>query len=152
MSNRYEFGFGEPHQKTADALDEKEKEGTGFEGLTPEQIAQYEAYVEANPESLATKDKREGGREISEFEAMADSCELEYPIKDLYLILVPEEAQNNPERAALKERLGSLLDKLNILEKETDISLEKLAELKLRYKAMSNAVGIINGDMVDHNR
>lgn len=130
----------------------KENERTKMEELNPEQIAQYEAYMEANPEPPVPEKERESGQEVLELEALIASCESKYPIEELYLILTQEVALNNSARNELKQEIIPILKSLQKLEKETDISSDKLAELKLKYKHLSNAIGFINSGRVDHDR
>jgi hypothetical protein len=150
MTNNEFAGSKEVPEKITDGTDKKGE--TRFEDLSAEQIAQYESFMEANPEPPAPEYRRDSGPEILEFEAAVASSESKYPIQELLLIATPAEALNHPGRKALKEELIPILAKLKSLEIETDISAEKLAELKLKYKKLSNAVGIIHGDEVDHNR
>ncbi len=148
MVNENELGGGS--EKPAE-------ESVGFErtkmgDLTPDQIAQYQAYMQDNPEAPVVETKRESGAEILEFEASIDEFEKEFSVEDLMAITEVKEALESPLRKNAKDALGPILKKLQALEKETDISKEKLAELKARYKKLSNAVGIINSDKVDHAR
>jgi hypothetical protein len=63
------------------------------------------------------------------------------------------EAQESLTRDLLKYALDPIFDRLKLLEKETDISPEKLEELKQKYRFFTSAVGIIDRDgKVDHNR
>jgi hypothetical protein len=97
---------------------------------------------------------RECGSEVVEFEAMIVSFESIYPLKALHEIvdLTLEEALTHPIRQPAKEALGPIVAKLHTLEEETDISSEKFAELKAQYRRLSQAVGMLNNNKLDHTR
>ncbi|MDP3963221.1 MAG: hypothetical protein Q8Q39_01855 [bacterium] len=120
--------------------------------LTPEQIAEYEAYMEENPEPPAPEQKRDCGPEILEFEGVIAAAESEHSLEYLHTIAAPEEALRDPQRLALKEKLVPIVERLVSLQNETNISADKLAELKDKYIKLSRAVGMINSGKVDHTR
>ena len=108
-----------------------------------------------HPETvIALEDLRECGPEIAEFEEMLVSFELIHSLADLHLIidLKPEDAPKYPLRESAKAALIPIVAKLNILKQETNIAPEKHEELKAKYKHLSRAVGMINGNKVDHNK
>lgn len=74
-------------------------------------------------------------------------------LAELHLIidLKPEDAPKYPLRESAKTALIPIVEKLNILKKETNITPEKHEELKAKYMKLSRAVGIINNNKVDHN-
>lgn len=116
---------------------------------------QYEEWLKDNPEIEIPKENlRACEPEITEFEDMISSFESTYSFEELHSIidLTAEEAPNYPVREQAKSALIPIVMKLNALEKETDISPEKLGELKAKYKRLSRAVGIINSNKVDHSR
>lgn len=128
---------------------------TDQQKLSEEQEEQYEQWAKDNPEIvIAPEDLRECGPEIAEFEEMIMSFESTHSLAELLLIidLAPEEAPKHPIREPAKNALIPIVAKMNILEKETNISSEEYAELKERYKRLSRAVGMINNNRVDHNR
>lgn len=63
-----------------------------------------------------------------------------------------KEAENYKKRLAAKEDLIPIHKVFNEIERETNISPEKYDELKAKYMMLSNAVGIINNNKVEHNR
>ena len=116
---------------------------------------QYEQWMKDHPETAtAPENKRECGPEIAEFEAMIASFESTYPLSELLLIidLTPNEAPKHPIREPAKNALIPIVALINKLEKETDITSKKHEELRAKYMRLSRAVGIINGNKVDHNR
>ena len=156
--------------------------GTNAEEQKPqEENGQYEQYMKDHPETIiAPEDLRECGPEIAELEEMIVSFESAHPLAELLLIidltpeldvlfkndrdmsaeeiesainnLLPEDARVYEVRTNAKNILITILEKLYILAKETNISPEKHEELKAKYMRLSRAVGIINNNKVDHTR
>ena len=123
--------------------------------LSEEQQEQYKQWVEDHPETIiAPENLRECGPEIAEFEEMFDSFESTHSLAELHLIidLKPEDASNYPLRESAKIALIPIVAMLNKLKEETNIMPEKLKELEAKYRYLSRAVGIINGNKVDHTR
>lgn len=139
-------------QKDAEQEKAKQEEAKRKE-TEREEEERYAEWMKAHPEK-PPEVKRESGPEIEELEGLFASFESEHSLADLLSIidLTPEEAPNHPIREPAKKALNPIVVKLNKLEKETDISPEKLSELKGRYKHLSRAVGIINKNKVDHDR
>ncbi len=113
-------------------------------------------FLQTHPEPGKALEKRECGPEIKEFESKIKLFESEYSLEELTAIVTPEDLERDERTNALryyaKKALGPIVFQLNALEKETDISQEKLQELKVKYKRLSQAVGIINNNKVDHTR
>ena len=125
------------------------------QNLSEEQEDQYRQWMKDHPETVvAPEDLRECGPEIAEFEEMLASFELIHSLAELHLIidLKPEDAPKYPLRESAKTALIPIVEKLNILKKETNITPEKHKELKAKYIQLSRAVGMINNNKVDHNR
>jgi len=132
--------------------------------LTPEEIKskqekeeneRCEQFMKDHPELFAVPDKlRECGPEIAEFEALVASFESAHSLEALHEIveLTVEQALAHPVRQPAKEALDPIVKKLNALKNETDISDEKYAELKAKYRRLSQAVGMLNGNKLDHTR
>lgn len=115
-------------------------------------------YVE---DSISLKERRECGPEIADLEKLFAFFYKKYSLKELNKLkaitnLTPKEAPNNASRESVKKYLIPIDIILKTLERETDIvseeHIEKNKELKTRYKYISNTVGIINNNKVDHNR
>ncbi len=129
--------------------------------LTPEeqekqdQEAQYEQWMKDHPETVTTPEKlRECAPEITAFEEMIASFEATYSLAELHAIidLKPEDVVKYPVRESAKAALFPIVEQLNTLKEETNISTEKYQELKAKYKNLSRAVGMINNNKVDHDR
>lgn len=123
--------------------------------LSEEREERYKQWMKDHPETVITPENlRECGPEIAEFEEMLASFELIHDIAELHLIidLKPEDAPKYPLRESAKVALTPIVAKLNMLKKETNITPEKHAELKVKYMYLSRAVGRINNNKVDHNR
>lgn len=103
---------------------------------------------------ILEENQRECAQEIIEFQDMIAVFEATYSIEELNAIvdLPSEDAPNHPMRDPARKALNPIFAKLNVLVKETNITVEKYEELKKRWKVLSNAVGMINGGKVDHNR
>ncbi|HBH16670.1 MAG TPA: hypothetical protein DDW92_00115 [Candidatus Veblenbacteria bacterium] len=116
---------------------------------------QYAQWMADHPEvEIPPEDRRECGPEITEFEGLIAAFESVHSLAELHLIinLTAEEAPQHSVREAARAELGPIVAKLNVLKKETNISLDKCEELKAQYMRLSRAVGIINNNTVDHNR
>jgi len=132
--------------------------------LTPEEIKskqeqeendRNEQFMKDHPELFEVPDKmRECGPEVAEFEALVASFESTHSLEALHEIveLTVEQAMAHPVRQPAKEALGPIVSLLNKLQNETDIPKEKYAELKAKYRRLSQAVGMINNNKVDHTR
>ena len=120
-----------------------------------EDAEQLADYLTRHPEPVISKEGlREAGPEIVEFEAMITLFESMHHLEELNSIidLTPAEAPKHPTREPARIALIPIVAKLNTLKKETDITPEKLEEVKAKYMRISRAVGIINNNKVDHNR
>ena len=103
-----------------------EKQNVEAPSLSAEQQEQYKQWMKDNPETvIAPENLRECG---------------------------PEDASNYPLRESAKIALIPIVAMLNKLKEETNITPEKLKELEAKYRYLSRAVGIINGNKVDHTR
>ena len=130
----------------------QEKEHTKTEDLTPEQIVQAQYWLSQIPETPPPREEIESGLEILEFETMISVHEREGLVRELMAITTLEETLASSSRKLVKDALGPILKKLQDLENKKDISPDKLAELRKRYKNLSQAVGIVNSGKVDHTR
>ena len=128
-------------------------------GLTPEQQQKaedeerYKYWMENHPEiEIAPENRRECDPEITELEDMMTLFESNHSLTELYSIvdLVREEAPHHPVREPARVALNPILAKLHVIRDETNISLEKYDELRARWKKISDAVGMINNNKVDH--
>ena len=115
---------------------------------------QYAQWMADHPEVTVEELIREEFPEITEFEGLIAAFESVHSLAELHLIinLTAEEAPQHSVREAARAELGPIVAKLNVLKKETNISLDKCEELKAQYMRLSRAVGIINNNTVDHNR
>ena len=96
--------------------------------------------------------KLECGPRIVEFEEMIALLLEEGRLEVLSAIETEEEARGSEERTSIKKALIPLVSKMNYLKNRTDIEEDEFKKLYEQYKIISNAVGVINGGMVDHNR
>ena len=132
-------------------------------GLTPEQLkiiqdkeddAWLAQYMEENADKfkvIAPENRRESEPEIAEFEGMINAFEAEYSLEVLNAITTSEEAFDHPVREPAILALNPIDAKFNSLRDETNISPEKLEELEVRRKKLTNAVGAIFGGVLDED-
>ncbi len=122
---------------------------------TQKELECLEDYQAHNPEKKIPKeDLRESGPEIAKLKAMFENFEATHNLEELNAIinLSPKEAPSHLLREPARIALNPITVKLKALKKETDIAKEKFDELAARYEKLSQAVGIINKDIVDHTR
>ena len=125
------------------------------DGLTPEQLAEYEAYMADHPEVVVPPEsRRDCAEEMQQFNDLVEAFEAKHPIEELYgiTVLAPADAPFHPTREPARVDLGPIVAKLNALKEETNISEDAFGDLELRYKRLSRAVGMISGGRVDHER
>lgn len=96
--------------------------------------------------------KEECGPHIDEFEEMIAPWLREDILKSLSSVETAEEAEENELRERAKEALIPILEKLRFLDRRTDISDVDLEKLRVTFKILSNATGLINSGKVDHDR
>ena len=123
--------------------------------LSQEQEEQAAFWLEKyQEEEIAPEDRRECGPEVMELEELFTSFETTHNLGELHLItdLTPEEASKNLLREAAKADLIPIVELLNRLKEETNISGEDHNALKAKYRRFSQAVGIIHDNKVDHAR
>ena len=112
-------------------------------------------YLARHPEQVIPPENlREAGPDVAQFESLVNSFESTHSLAELHSIvdLTPEDAPNHPVREPARLALIPIVAMLDTLRKETNISPEKYEELRTKYKRLSNAVGIINNNKVDHER
>ena len=122
---------------------------------TEEEMEVYKAYMADHPQiETSSENLKECGPEVAELEAMIASFEESYNLQELHAIITlrPEDVPKHPIREPARIDLVPIVTMLKTLQNETNISKSKLGELKLRYQKLSQAVGIINKDIVNHTR
>ncbi len=124
------------------------------DGLTPEQreAADYWLSQYAKKE-IPKKERRESTQEVTELQGLLAAFEAEHSLAELHAIvdLTPQDAPKYPVRESAKKALIPIVDLINTLGKETDITAEKFAELDAHYRRLSKAVGMINNGKVRHD-
>ncbi len=106
------------------------------------------------PESVAASERRECAEDVSRFEGLCADFEQAHDLEALRAIveLTPDEAPHHPIREPARIALNRIVDQMNTLSSETNITGEEYKKLKERYIKLSQAVGIINQGIVDHSR
>lgn len=129
-----------------------EKNDRGQVAPTPEEMQQAKQWLYDHPVQVETK--RGGEQEIVEFENMVANFEATYSLEELNAIvdLSADPERKHPLRDIAKEALKPIFAKLNFLRNETHIDDEQYEKLKIQYKILSNAVGMVNKGMVYHDR
>lgn len=118
---------------------------------------------------------RECGPDVAGFKASVAIFESSYPLAELHAITdirvrhlellrkrgetyiigsdIKKMAELDPLREPARVALIRIVDMLNRIRDETNITPEQLKELEAKYKILSRAVGIVNKDnIVDHTR
>jgi hypothetical protein len=104
-------------------------------------------------EEIPAEKRRESGPEVEKLEDMFENFEQTHDLIALHAVtnLTPEEAPQHPVREPAKQALNPIYKKLQVIKDETNITPEKYAELKVKWKRLSQAVGMINNNIVDHS-
>ena len=127
--------------------------------LTPEerqkqdeaaQLAEMLAFCEA--EAAPPVELRECGPEVVGFEEAVVLFEATHSLETLLAVtdLTPDEAKNHPVREPARIALIEISKQFKKLQTETNITPEKLGELKIILDRFRSAVGIINDNKVRH--
>ncbi|MCX6712699.1 MAG: hypothetical protein NTY66_00640 [Candidatus Vogelbacteria bacterium] len=126
------------------SLGEEEEDGR-------KQLRQWE---EDHPEEKTSEYVRECGPEVAQFEELISSFEANHPLAELLLIvdLRPEDAPAHPVREPARLGLIPICNLMKVIEEETNISPEKLWELKMMYQKLFQAVGMSRGNKIFHDR
>lgn len=100
------------------------------------------------------EEKRDPTPEINQLENVFVDFESKFSLEELHKIteITFEESRNHPLREPARVALFPMTAILKILKEETTISPEQLEALKLKYKKLSQAVGIMNKNIIDHTR
>ena len=125
------------------------------EEASAEELERYNAWMADHPEEIIAPENRvECAPAITEIETLFEDFEKKHDLSALHAIikLTPKEAPDNQTREPARIALEAIVFKLNFLKEQTNITKEKLEELKGGYKKLSQAVGIINNNIVDHTR
>jgi len=118
------------------------------QAIIDEQMAKY-AIKEIPPEK-----RRECGPEVKELERMFEDFERTHDPEALSAITditTLEEAQAHPTWMPAQLALHPIYAKFRVLKDETNITDEKHAELKTKWKRLTQAVGMINNGKLDHS-
>jgi len=95
----------------------------------------------------ALKPKVEHGSHVEEFEKMIEPLLKEEFLEVLNAIETEEEAESSTEREFAKESLIPLKKKMHFLRDRTNIAEEEYDKLHEKYKIISRALGVINGEI-----
>jgi hypothetical protein len=114
-------------------------------------MARYDDWMANHPEPVI-ETLKESGPIVEQFGELVRAFEAEHSLEELHAIidLRPEDVAQYPLRESAKSALAPIFKLQNTLENETNISAEKLAEVKAEYKRLSRAVGMINNNTVRH--
>ncbi|MFA5997037.1 MAG: hypothetical protein WC791_00955 [Candidatus Paceibacterota bacterium] len=144
------MNFDQDPTPAPEALPEKNEKGQV--PATAEEIAFAEQWLSEHPIRVETKKGPE--QAVIEFENMVADFETTYSLEELNAItdLTADSERKHPLRDPAKEALKPIFAKLKYLKEGTTISEKEYEELKSKWKTLSNAVGIVNKGIVDHNR
>jgi len=105
-------------------------------------------------EEIPPEKCRECGPEVAELEQMFEDFEKAHDLEALSAITditTLEEAQAHPTWMPAQRALHPIYAKFRVLKDETNITEEKHAELKAKWKRISQAVGMINDGKLDRS-
>lgn len=140
-------------KKEAILSGEREKEND--DSLTPEEREMVKYFLpKFNEDVNLETEKRDCNQEVAELQNLFEAFKTNHSIDELYSVinLTYKDAPNHPVREPARQNLITIVTKLNILKKETNVTTEKYEELNNQYKYLSKAVGIISGDNGDKVR
>lgn len=119
------------------------------QAIIDEQMAKY------TTEEIPSEKRRECGPEVEKLEEMFNDFEKAHDLEMLAAITTEitnlEEAQAHPTWRPAQLALNPIYAKFRILKDETNITNEKHAELKTKWKRISQAVGFLNNGRIDHS-
>jgi hypothetical protein len=128
-----------------------ENPGGQNEGLSAEEQAMYDAYMESHPVvEIPKKSEEELAPVVAELEALFANFAETHDMEALYAItsLSDEEAANHPVREPARVALKPIVALLNTMKDHKDYEM-----LKEKYTYFSRAVGMrTSNDGVDHTR
>jgi hypothetical protein len=143
-------------------LEVEKVEGLMEEFEAKHSLAELNAITELTPDLALLFEKARELEEPGRVEAAIKLYESQNPAYvEIYkakiaklraIILSPEDTRKFEIRMAAKKDEAGIVDLVEKIRKETNISKERLDALQVRRKAISNAVGFINNNVVCHNR
>lgn len=131
---------------------QNELTGENFNQVKPAILAEEEMMRGLQKNIENTENLRESGIEVAELESIMDSFEQNYSLDVLNSIIETtlEDAMNHPVRKPAKAALGDIFKKLEVLNRETNISNEKQIVLEEKYKQLSKAIGFFSNNRIIH--
>jgi hypothetical protein len=105
-------------------------------------------------EEVPPEKRRECGPEVEELERMFDEFEKAHDLEALSAITditTLEEAQAHPTWMPAQLASKPIYAKFRVLKDETNITEEKHAELKAKWKRLTQALGMINDGKLDRS-
>jgi len=123
--------------------------------ISTEEMEEYTNWLASHPEEEVVQlSQMECGLKIIGLGVLFVNFEARHNLKDLHAIinLTPEDAPKHPIREPARVDLIPIVSQLNFLKKQTNVLKEKLEELEIQYKKLSNAVGMIHKNILDHTR
>lgn len=128
-------------------------EGAPKNPAIPEGIEELADYLARHP--VVENPMRESAPLVSELEGVIAQFEINHPLAQLHAITVinPDEPELHPVREPARIALIPITERLAELRNETNISEGTYEQLRMKYKLVSRAVGMVqkNGK-VFHDR
>ena len=125
------------------------------EVLSEEDQANVDAWLaKYAAEEIQPEKRRECGPEVEEVERMFEDLERTHDLEALSAITniaTLEEAQAHPTWMPAQRALWPIYEKFRVLKDETNITDEKYAELKAKWKRLTQAIGLINDGKLDQS-
>ena len=117
-----------------------------------EGIVELADYLARHP--VTENPMRESTPLVAQFEGMVAQFEIDHPLAQLHAItyINPEEIELHPVREPARIALILIVERLTELKNETNISEGTYEQLRMKYKSLSRAVGMISNGKVFHDR
>lgn len=132
-----------------------EKPTDPYEGLDDEARARAEAEMAESPEpEISAENKRDYKEMLNLLDDALTELERTFKFQELLAIttLTPEDAAKHKVRERERKALAPITEALRVLKDDTNCPDDVYEALRVRYKKLSQAVGIINNGVVDHTR
>lgn len=119
----------------------------------PEGIEELADYLARHP--VTENPMWESAPLVAELEGVIAQFEIDHPLAQLHAITVmsPEMIELHPVREPARIALIPITERLTELRNETNISEDTYEQLRMKYKILSRAVGMVQNDgKVFHDR
>lgn len=118
---------------------------------SPEELEMFEFISRRDaPKTEAPEARESAEAHIAEARTLFEDFRQTFSLDALHAIDTAEAAYASAERKAAHEAIKPIVAKLDFLRKKTDITDDAYAPLQEEYQTINRALGMINGDRLDH--